>query len=132
MIIRLLSLLLLLWLVTACAANSVQEMKEKATFRDEVRIAENYQSVYQLVKEEMVRCPFELFSPPPLGSIDTRTRKGEIRLGEYTSFSVLVLLEAIDDQITRVEYFVYYSSSGFESYMKKLDAYLKDGKPMCK
>ena len=105
---QLLSLLLLLWLVTACAANSVQEMKEKATFRDEVRIAENYQSVYQLVKEEMVRCPFELFSPPHLGSMDTRTRKGEIRLGEYTSFSVLVLVEAIDDRITRVEYFVYY------------------------
>lgn len=103
-----------------------------ATFRDEVRIAENYQSVYGLVMEEMVRCPFEIFSPRPIGRMDTRTRKGEIRIGEYTSFSVLVLVEAIDDQITRVEYFVYYSSLGYESYMKKLDAYLKNGKQMCK
>ena len=130
--IRCLSLLLLFWLVTACAANSVQEMKEKAAFRDEVRIAENYQLVHRLVKEEMVRCPFALFTPRPLGKIDTRLQKGDIRIGEPDSFSVLVLVEAIDDRNTRVEYFVYYSSGDFENYMKKLTAFFLNAEPMCK
>ena len=143
MIIRLLSLLLLLPLVTACAvgAATVSDMEKRSNYRRQLVIPENYQAVYRKVDDELSRClthnwGMRRFQEKKWKSnLYPEIRKGEVILEGIGGIQFLMLIEPIDEQNTRVDLFGWSGNS--TTPMPRNDVlhwakFIEEGKPFCR
>ena len=144
MIIRLLSLLLLLPLVTACVgAATVSDMEKRSNYGRQLVIPENYQAVYRRVDDELSRClthnwGMRRFQEKKWKSnLYPEIRKGEVILEGNGGIRFLMLIEPIDEQNTRVD-FVGWSGGGISPgatwhtpYVRHWAKFIEEGKPFC-
>ena len=142
MIIRLLSLLLLLPLVTACAvgAATVSDMEKYSNYRRQLVIPENYQAVYRRVDDELSRClthnwGMRRFQEKKWKSnLYPEIRKGEVILEGIGGIQFLMLIEPIDEHNTRVDFFGWSGSRitpGHTPYVRQWAKFIDEGKPFC-
>ena len=115
-----------LFLLTGCAASSVKDIQEHNIYSESYTLSENYLDVYRRAIDELSRCNNSNIIDGELYAI---IQKADIRFIIAGDIWALIQLEAINDEETKVDNYVYWSS--WVELVSRLKSFLLEDTPTC-